>query len=46
MCGEMQQLAITFQPQQVTKSPAYGHVGPKMENLFYGTYVEKRGLNA
>ena len=30
----MQQSAINFEPQQVTGSPAYGHVGPAMENLF------------
>ena len=32
----IQQSAKTFEPQGVTRSPAYGHIGLTMENLFIG----------
>ena len=40
----MQQSTITFEPQQVTRSPAHGRVGPAMKNLFIWNFCGESGL--
>ena len=41
----MQQSAITFDPQGVTRSPAYGRVSLTRENLIRGNLCGESGFN-